>query len=105
MLCVACGRSLHKSLFDSKAHQKLFPKCTLCLGLENEGISRVDFNPYRRLLKDLRESEGGKGAHSSPVFHMEVCIYLFFYFFILPLPDRSHDYEWIHEVPGHESSC
>ncbi|KAM7541030.1 hypothetical protein Aperf_G00000031058 [Anoplocephala perfoliata] len=55
--CISCGRYLRTRKFEISARAEHLEICMFCWRQGNRGRDRLDLDPYRLILKDLRNSE------------------------------------------------
>lgn len=55
--CISCGQYLRTKKFDVSARAKHLGVCLFCWRQGNRGRDRLDLEPYRIILQELRQSE------------------------------------------------
>ncbi|VDO07690.1 unnamed protein product [Rodentolepis nana] len=55
--CISCGRFLRSRAFYFGSRSSTVKMCKFCWRQSNRGIRRLDLEPYKRILQDLRDSE------------------------------------------------
>uniref|UniRef100_A0A5K3EHT1 IQ and ubiquitin-like domain-containing protein n=1 Tax=Mesocestoides corti TaxID=53468 RepID=A0A5K3EHT1_MESCO len=55
--CMSCGRYLRTKYFDVSARATHLDVCTFCWRQGNRGRDRIDLDPYRVILEELRKTE------------------------------------------------
>ncbi|VDL43382.1 unnamed protein product [Hymenolepis diminuta] len=55
--CIFCGRFLRSRAFDISSRSTKVKICKFCWRQSNRGNVRLDLEPYKRILQDLRDSE------------------------------------------------
>ncbi|XP_018916373.1 IQ motif and ubiquitin-like domain-containing protein [Bemisia tabaci] len=69
--CKRCSKSLPLYEFSADSRKNKLDICNKCLRIENVATTRIDFTPYERMLKLIRDDEIRRRCYSSTCFILQ----------------------------------